>query len=382
MVDSGVSMGQQPAPPSLLDASRDEARWQIMPFSRIRNENNETLYIVVPRGQGLQSGPEVSGYAESNPSRVSMFWLNQNGRASSLSEGERTIALRALANGTSFQAEAGIERRGAGVESFAEMLDGALGVGPFNPIEGLDTTKALYSIYTYGDGGTTGFFSIVAKEADPEARENMEAILAERMVTLLGEGFDYRQAAQNEATLNEFLDIFSSYLGQGLYHEACMSAFEKIRFTDNGELREMYINALEELAGIPSAVSREWASEPNFLASISDIRKFGGMLVSAVGTESFIGKYPPEFWNAEERRSIELFMEGLDRLIAGFSLPAEEREGIRAEMYANWFVTTNPTLRSALGVEYFRMTGQDIGSEEMAGIYRRRFPEYGLQARR
>jgi len=381
MVDFGVARRQESAPSSLLEASRDEAKWQIVQFSPIQNNNGERLAVVVPRSQQLEGGAQVAAYAESSPGMVSMFWMNQNGRNSAVSAEDRAISLRSLANGTTFQAEVGRDMREANVQDFAAKLDETLGIGPFNPIENLDPSHALYSLYTYTGGNTRGFFTDVANETDPEAREAMGNALLDRMKAVFGEDFDYDAAARNEATFNDFLDMFSSYLGQGLYHEACVSAFEKIRFTDDSNLRDMYIMALENLAGIPASTVRGWAADGNFLANVSDTGRFGAMLVTAVGTESFIAKYPSEFWTPGEKRSIDLFMGGLDSLITGFSLSAEAKEGIRAEMYANWFVTTNPTLRSALAVEFFRVTGQDIGSQEMAGLFKAYFPDRALQAR-
>ncbi|MCX6768492.1 MAG: hypothetical protein NTY83_01455, partial [Candidatus Micrarchaeota archaeon] len=198
---------------------------------------------------------------------------------------------------------------------------------------------------------------------------------------VFGADFDYEAAARNEATFNGFLDMFSSYLGQGLYHEACVSAVQKIQLMDDSTLREMYIMAVEGFAGLTASTVRQWAADERFLENAADIEKFGAMVVNAVGTESFIGLYASEFWTSVERLSRDRFMEGMNSLVTGFSLSTEAKEGITAEMYANWFVTTNPTLRSALAVEFFRVTGQDIGSADMADLFKLYFPDRILQAR-
>lgn len=371
MVNLGARQrAPEEVPGSLMEAERQG--WQVKGFPQV-SYRGASLTVIIPPADRLERNPanaaQVAAYARQNPDRVRMLWIRPEGRTSELSGTEREAALVALSNPqTTFQEEmrqSAVQQR---VDEFRSRLDGIMG-NPFNP------ERTLYEVFR------AGIFTEAESERDPELQRRYREILSSEMTSFYGDGFNYDNFLEEEKMFGEFLDNFAGHLSAGRYHDACKYALGLIHFPGGEErFAEMYAMALEDYAGIPASAIQEWRSEGRLLEA-SDRARFGAMLYNAVGNESFLAQYPSESWNEEEKRSIEIFQGRLGDYLSGISLTAEEKERIKAEIYANWNVTTNPTLRSAMAIEYFRATGQDIGSPEMQSIYERRWPT-GTVARR
>ncbi|MCX6768894.1 MAG: hypothetical protein NTY83_03605, partial [Candidatus Micrarchaeota archaeon] len=181
MVDFGVARRQEPVPTNLAEARRME--WQTLPFSRISNDEGNTLVVLLPPSEHLAEEAQIAEYARQNPERAVILWLTPRGSERvSDSSPERGVSdlelvLRCLSNSTTFNEERNAVDKQSRIQDFATRLDEALGTGPFNPIENLDPMQALYNIYTYSKNDSRGFFAEVANETDQEAQQAMGNIL-------------------------------------------------------------------------------------------------------------------------------------------------------------------------------------------------------------
>lgn len=374
MVDLGARTREPEHAPANLGRV-DEQVWDIQFFGNF-SSTSMTLIAIVPRSENLQSQAQVAEFASNNPARVSFIWLEkEQGRNVPLTDNERQAAIAALADTqVTFYGELGRIENRAALEEFGRRLDDAIARNPFNP------ERALYEIIR------DGFFSEAESQADDGLKQAFRDVLVQK-IQGMGIGSDYSTLAEQAQTLSAFLETFNGRLQDGLYQRACRYAFEQILTSGETALGGMYLMALEDFAGIPASAVQKWKSEGKLMDAY-DPDKFWSMLISEVGTESLLSQYSPEQFDPDPRNRglIELatseFLSPMQEYITNISLSDNAKKDLMAEMYSNWSTTANISLRNAMAIDFFRVTGQDIGSEEMANIFREHWPPRSLQASR